>query len=185
MNIIEMILIGIGVSADAFAVSVSKGLSIKNIKINHIIIIGLWFGIFQFLMPFIGFILSLNFYTLILQYDHWISFVLLVFLGIKMIKDKDNEELNINIDFKTMLILSIATSIDALAVGVAYNFAYGKTNYLITFIVIGILTFILSSVGVIIGNLFNKKIARYANKVGGIILISIGTNILLKHLGVI
>lgn len=187
MNIFEMMLIGTSLAIDASSVSICKGLSMDKISIKKSIIIGIWFGLFQFLMPLIGFYTSSSFGSLISSFDHWISFGLLLFIGTNMIldsiksSDKNNDS---DTSFKTMLVLSIATSIDALAVGIAYFLAYGSINAYQTFIVIGIITFFLSFISVIIGNklgnLFNDK----AGILGGIALIVIGIKILLEHLNI-
>ncbi len=187
MNIIEIILIGFSVAMDAFAVSICKGLSIKNVNYKKSFIVALWFGIFQAIMPLIGFCIGQTFESIIIEVDHWISFVLLLLIGIDMIlesiKHKD-EHLSDDLGFKTMIVLSIATSIDALAVGVAYSCAYGTSNAIVTFLVIGIITFILCFIGTMIGNKLEGKFKSISERVGGIILIILGFKILLEHLNV-
>lgn len=186
MNIIEMILIGIGLAMDAFAVSICKGLSMKKMQWNKAVIIGLYFGIFQGVMPIIGYFLGSTFSGLVEKVDHWIAFGLLVIIGITMIVEalkKGEEELNDKTDFKTMIALAIATSIDALAVGVSS--AMIDTNIFIEAIIICVITFALSFVGVKIGNVFGDKWGKKAQFAGGCILILIGVKILLEHLGVI
>ena len=186
MKILEIFLIGIGLAMDAFAVSVCKGLSMKKLEWRKAIIIALYFGIFQALMPAIGYFLGTTFESYVTSIDHWIAFVLLGFIGGKMIKEsfeKDCEKGNDSVDFKTMIVLAIATSIDALAVGI--TFAFLKTNILLAISIIGIVTFILSLIGVKIGNEFGSKYENKAEFAGGLILIIIGTKILLEHLGII
>ena len=186
MSLIEIVVIAIGLAMDAFAVSVCKGLSMKKLNLKKGIIIALYFGIFQALMPVLGYLLGSTFSSIIKQVDHWASFILLVIIGGNMIKesfDKEEEKRNDNIDIKTMLLLSIATSIDALAIGV--TFAFFEVNILIAIIIIGIITFILSIIGVVIGNKFGDKFQNKAELIGGIILIIIGLKILLEHLEVI
>ena len=186
MSLLEIILIGIGLAMDAFAVSICKGLSMKKMNWKKAIIVGLYFGFFQGLMPVIGYFLGTNFESYITSIDHWIAFILLATIGINMLKEafsKDCEDNNDSVDFKTMIILAIATSIDALAVGI--TFAFLKTNILISTIIIGILTFVISLIGVKLGNKFGDKYERKAEVVGGLILILIGVKILLEHLGII
>lgn len=186
MGIFEIVLIGLGLAMDAFAVSICKGLSMKKMNWKNAIIIALYFGIFQALMPIIGYFLGTTFSSLVENVDHWIAFILLAIIGGNMIKDSfDNEceKRNEKVDFKTMIILAIATSIDALAVGV--TFAFFKTNVVLAVSIIGIITFILSLIGVKIGNRFGDKFQNKAELTGGIILIIIGIKILLEHLGII
>lgn len=185
MGILELILIAIGLAMDAFAVSVCKGLSMPKMEWKKAIVIGLYFGVFQALMPFIGYILGVGFEDKIKNIDHWIAFILLVFIGINMIKEafEIKEESNDKIDFKTMIILSIATSIDALAIGV--TFAFLKVNILLAISLIGIITFITSMFGVKIGNVFGDKYETKAEFAGGFILIFLGTKILLEHLEIL
>ena len=185
MGILEVLLIAIGLAMDAFAVSVCKGLSMKKMSWKKAIIVGLYFGTFQGLMPVIGYFLGTTFETLVTQIDHWIAFALLSFIGINMLKEafsKDTENCNDNVDFKTMIVLAIATSIDALAIGI--TFAFLKVNLIVSVLMIGIITFILSVIGVKIGNKFGDKYERKAETVGGLILILMGIKILLEHLGI-
>lgn len=167
---------------DAFAVSICKGLSMKKININKIVIIALYFGIFQAIMPLIGYFLGKGFENFVTQIDHWIAFVLLLFIGANMIKDSfnDNEDENDDTGFKTMIILAIATSIDALAIGI--TFAFLGTNIVLATSIIGILTFVLSAIGVIIGNRFGNRYEKVAKIIGGTILIIMGAKILFEHL---
>ena len=186
MGIFEIILISIGLAMDAFAVSVCKGLSMKKMNWENAIIIGLYFGIFQAAMPSIGFLLGTKFSGIVESIDHWISFILLLIIGGNMIKesfDDEEEKRNDKIDIKTMLILSIATSIDALVVGI--TFAFFETNIILSVTIIGLVTFVLSMLGVKIGNKFGDKFQNKAELTGGIILILIGLRILLEHLGII
>ena len=182
MNIFEIILIAIGLAMDAFAVSICKGLSMGKLSFKKALIIGMYFGIFQALMPALGFLLGSRFEGLVSRIDHWIAFALLTFIGLDMIKEvfsKDNEQ-NADIDFKTMLILSIATSIDALAVGITFSFL--RVNILEAILVIGLITFFISIIGVIIGNKFGDKYEGKAKFFGGAILILMGIKILADHL---
>lgn len=185
MEVLELILIAVGLAMDAFAVSVCKGLSMSKMEWKKAVVIGLYFGGFQALMPLIGYILGVGFEDKIKSIDHWIAFILLVFIGINMIKEafETKEESNDKIDFKTMIILSIATSIDALAVGV--TFAFLNVNILLAISLIGIITFIISMIGVKIGNVFGDKYETKAELAGGFILIFLGTKILLEHLGIL
>lgn len=185
MGVLELMLVSIGLAMDAFAVSVCKGLSMKKMSWKKGIIVGLYFGIFQALMPGIGYFLGTTFETLVIQIDHWIAFVLLGFIGINMLKEafaKDSENYNDNVDFKTMSILALATSIDALAVGI--TFAFLQVNILLAISIIGILTFIITVIGVKIGNKFGDKYERKAEVVGGLILIFMGIKILFEHIGI-
>jgi putative Mn2+ efflux pump MntP len=185
MGIIEILLTGLGLAMDAFAVALCKGLSMKKFDKKKGIIIGLYFGIFQGMMPLIGYLLGTTFQNLITSVDHWIAFVLLGFIGGNMLKEafsKDEENCNDKVDFKTMLPLAIATSIDALAVGI--TFAFLKVNIVIAVLSIGIITFIMSFIGSKVGNKFGTKYEKKAQLFGGIILVLIGLKILLEHLGI-
>ncbi len=185
MGVLELILIAVGLAMDAFAVSVCKGLSMSKMEWKKAVIIGLYFGGFQALMPLIGYVLGVGFEDKIKSLDHWIAFILLVFIGINMIKEafETKEESNDKIDFKTMIILAIATSIDALAVGV--TFAFLNVNIMLAISLIGIITFIISMIGVKIGNVFGDKYETKAELAGGFILIFLGVKILLEHLGIL
>jgi len=186
MSILEISLIGIGLAMDAFAVSICKGLSMKKIEWKKVIIVALYFGVFQALMPLLGYLLGTTFEGYITSWDHWVAFILLGAIGANMIKEAiwgDSEELNDKVDFKTMIILAIATSIDALAVGI--TFAFLKTNILLSVLIIGIITFCICVFGVKIGNKFGSKYGNKAELFGGILLIFLGTKILLEHLGII
>lgn len=186
MGILELLILAIGLSMDAFAVSVCKGLAMKKLELKNMAIVGLWFGGFQALMPSIGYFLGVQFKNQITAIDHWIAFVLLGIIGANMIKEAcskdDEEEVKANLDVKTMFMLAIATSIDALAVGITFAFLSVNLVHAVTFI--GITTFILSAVGVGIGNIFGTKYKAKAEIAGGIILILLGIKILLEHLGI-
>lgn len=185
MGVVEIFLIGVGLSMDAFAVSICKGLSVKNLKVKNLLICGIYFGVFQALMPLTGFLLGVQFKDSIESIDHWIAFVLLCLIGINMIKEAfgDEESSNDDFSFKTMIPLAIATSIDALAVGV--TFAFLSVNIIKAITIIGSTTFIISMIGVKIGHLFGTRYKQKAEIVGGIILIIIGIKILLEHLGIL
>ena len=169
---------------DAFAVSVCKGLAMPKCTFKKVAIVGLWFGGFQALMPAIGYILGAQFQEAIASIDHWIAFVLLALIGGNMIHealDNDEEEADASLDVKTMFLLAVATSIDALAIGI--TFAFLKVNIIPAVCFIGIVTFIISFAGVKIGNVFGARYKNKAEIVGGIILILLGLKILLEHLG--
>lgn len=186
MGIIEIILIAVGLAMDAFAVSICKGLSMSKMDWKKAGIIGLYFGGFQGGMPLIGYLLGIGFENKIKSIDHWVAFVLLVFIGFNMIKEalsKDQESTNDKVDFKSMFILAVATSIDALAVGV--TFAFLSVNIVLAVCMITIITLIISCIGVKIGNVFGDKYKSKAEIAGGVILILLGTKILLEHLGIL
>lgn len=171
-----------GLSMDAFAVSIGKGLSVCHLRPRHSMSVGLWFGGFQALMPLIGYALGASFASLVSDYDHWIAFVLLGIIGANMIKEAFSKEEKSDPDFsfKTMLIMAIATSIDALAIGV--SFAFLGVNIFTAAIVIGITTFLFSVAGIKIGNLFGCRYKSKSEFIGGVVLIIIGTKILMEHL---
>ena len=183
MGLVELIILSVGLAMDAFAVSICKGLAMKKMKWKKAIIIGLYFGIFQAIMPLIGYLLGVSFQSAITSIDHWVAFVLLVGIGANMIREaisKEKEEANDSIKIKDMLILAIATSIDALAIGI--TFAFLEVNITLAVSLIGIITFIISVIGVKIGNIFGDKYERKAELAGGIILIGLGIKILIEHL---
>jgi putative Mn2+ efflux pump MntP len=185
MSIWDLFILAVGLSMDAFAVSVCKGLSLGKIKPKHMCIAGAWFGGFQALMPLIGYFLGSFFAEMIEKYDHWVAFVLLAIIGGNMIKesfDKD-EKVDSSMDVKSMLLLAIATSIDALAVGVTFAFLQVQIVPAVSFI--GVITFIFSAVGVKIGSLFGTKYKSKAELFGGIVLVLIGIKILLEGIGVL
>ena len=184
MGLIELFLIAVGLSMDAFAVSVCKGLAMPKCTFKKAAIVGLWFGGFQALMPAIGYILGAQFQEAIASIDHWIAFVLLALIGGNMIHealDNDEEEADASLDVKNMFLLAVATSIDALAIGI--TFAFLKVNIIPAVCFIGIVTFIISFAGVKIGNVFGARYKNKAEIVGGVILILLGLKILLEHLG--
>ncbi len=187
MSIIELLILAVGLSMDAFAVSVCKGLSVEKVKAKHYFIVGAWFGGFQALMPAIGYIIGSAFERYITAVDHWIAFGLLVFLGVKMIIEafkKGDEEVNASFGFKAMLVLALATSIDALAVGVTFALL-PDVNIVFAVLFIGVITFALSAAGLKIGNVFGARFKNKAEIVGGVILVLMGVKILLSHLGVL
>lgn len=184
MGLIELFLIAVGLSMDAFAVSVCKGLAMPKCTFKKAAIVGLWFGGFQALMPAIGYVLGAQFQEAIASIDHWIAFVLLALIGGNMIHealDNDEEEADASLDVKTMFFLAVATSIDALAIGI--TFAFLKVSIIPAVCFIGIVTFIISFAGVKIGNVFGARYKNKAEIVGGVILILLGLKILLEHLG--
>ncbi len=185
MGILELLLIAVGLAMDAFAVSICKGLSFGKIKLKHMAIAGLWFGGFQALMPVIGYLVGSLFADKIVAIDHWIAFVLLAIIGGSMIKEsyEKEDEMDSCMDPKCMFVLAVATSIDALAVGV--SFAFLRVSIVWSVLFIGVVTFVLSAVGVKIGSIFGARYKSKAELAGGIVLILIGTKILLEHLGII
>jgi len=185
MTWFELFVIAIGLSMDAFAVAICKGLSVKCVQKKHYLTVGLYFGGFQALMPLIGYFLGVNFKSLIENIDHWIAFVLLALIGANMIRESRGcaEELDDSFNFKAMLPLAVATSIDALAVGVTFAFLNVEIVPAVSFI--GVTTFILSAIGLKIGNVFGVKYKSKAEFAGGLVLILMGLKILLEHLGII
>lgn len=186
MSIFELFLLAVGLSMDAFAVSICKGLSMSRISLKKMIITGLWFGGFQALMPLTGYFLGSAFEKYIADFDHWTAFIFLSFIGINMIREsfsKDNQ-VDSSLGFKIMLAMAVATSIDALAVGITFGLL-PDVNIIFAVSFIGIVTFIFSAVGVKIGNSFGMKYRSKAEISGGIILILIGTKILIEHLGIV
>lgn len=177
MTIIEIILIAFALSFDAFVVSICKGLSIKKVCIKHMIIVGLYFGIFQAIMPLIGYFIG-NSFTYFVKYDYIISFLILSIIGISMFFG-DDKVTDDRLDIKQMLILSIATSIDALSIGI--TFSLFKVNIIKSIIIIGIITFILSAIGVKVGNKFGSRYEKLSSYLGGTILILIGLKMLIFH----
>lgn len=186
MSLWELFLVAVGLSMDALAVSICKGLATGRAKPYQMGITGLYFGGFQLLMPLIGYLLGIRFETLISRFDHWIAFILLALIGANMIResrDKDAEELNADFGPKAMLPLAVATSIDALAVGV--SFAFLGVDILPAVCLIGATTFVLSAMGVKVGSVFGAKYKSASELAGGIILILMGLKILLEHLEII
>ena len=188
MGFTELFVIAVGLSMDAFAVSVCKGLALEKVKFKHMCIAGLWFGGFQALMPAIGYFLGSFFADMVSRYSHWVAFVLLVFIGGNMMKEsfeKDQCETcgDAGMDIKTMFLLAIATSIDAMAVGV--SFAFLKVEIVPAVIFIGCITFLCSGVGVKLGSVFGSKYKSKAEFAGGIVLIVMGLKTLLDGLGIL
>jgi putative Mn2+ efflux pump MntP len=190
MSWIDFFMIGIGLSMDAFAVSICKGLTMKKVRGQDAAVIGLFFGGFQALMPFLGWMLGRQFERYIIEWDHWIAFILLVFIGGKMLwdafheeADEDENEYEYHQDLKELFTLAIATSIDALAVGI--TFAFLEVNIFEGITIIGCTTFLLSIIGVYIGHAFGTRFQKQAVVVGGLLLILIGVKILLEHLGIL
>lgn len=182
MSFIELLLCAFGLSMDAFAIAICKGLSVGKVKTEHIISVGIWFGGAQAIMPLIGFLLATTFADYVKQFDHWIAFILLVIIGVGMIKEsrEETQELNDSFSFKVMLPLALAGSIDALATGAA--FAFEDVKIIPAVITIGIATFIFSAIGIIIGNRFGEKYRSSAELVGGIVLILLGAKTLISGL---
>ena len=184
MSLCSLFLLAVGLSMDAFAVAVCKGLATPKITLKKACVVGLWFGAFQALMPTLGYMVGYRFQEKITAIDHWIAFVLLVFIGANMIREsfsKEEEGANASLAFKEMLLLAIATSIDALAVGVTFAFL-PDIPILPAVSFIGVITFLLSALGMKVGNVFGTKYKARAELVGGIILILIGSKILIEHL---
>ncbi len=185
MGLLDLFLIALGLSMDAFAVAICKGLSVKKVSIKHGLIVGLYFGGFQAGMPLLGYLLGSSFAKYIKAYDHWVAFVLLGIIGFNMIREsrEKEEELNASFGLKAMLPMAVATSIDALAVGISFACMEVQIGWAVTFI--GVITFALSAIGVKIGNHFGVKYKSKAELCGGIVLILLGCKILLEHLGVL
>lgn len=185
MSSLELFLIAVGLSMDAFAVSICKGLSVRRLQFKHVLLAGLYFGGFQALMPALGYLLGVQFEHLIVSIDHWIAFVLLLIIGGKMVQESRAEEENLDDDFsvKAMLVLAIATSIDALAMGV--TFAFLRVDIVTAVLFIGCITFLFSAAGIKIGHVFGSRYKSKAELVGGLILILMGCKILLEHLGIL
>ena len=186
MGIFELLLLAVSLSMDAFAVAVCKGLAMKKLRLSGMATVGLWFGGFQALMPIIGYYLATYFAQYITAFDHWIAFVLLGGIGINMIRealDKDEECVCDDLSVKTMFVMAVATSIDALAVGI--TLAFLQVDIFVSAGLIGITTFLLSAVGVKVGNIFGVRYKSRAELAGGIILLLLGAKILLEHLGIL
>ena len=186
MSFFDLFLIALALSMDAFAVAICKGLSVKKVGAKHILTVGIYFGGFQALMPLIGFLLGFKFERFIVSIDHWIAFVLLAVIGGGMIREAiagGEDEANDSFSVKTMLPLALATSIDALAVGI--SFAFLGVDIVAAAVLIGVTTFVLSGAGIVVGNVFGAEYKSKAALAGGIVLILIGLKILLEHLGVV
>lgn len=189
MSFMELVLIAVGLSMDAFAVAICKGLSVQKLGWKHYLTVGVWFGGFQALMPTLGYLLGTTFERYITSVDHWVAFVLLCLIGGSMLKEglakeEEEKEERAGFDFKSMLLLAVATSIDALAVGITFALL-PDVNIFSAVGLIGTITFCLSAVGLKVGNIFGLKYKSKAEAVGGVILILIGVKILLEHLGVV
>lgn len=185
MSFIELFLLAVSLSMDAFAVAVCKGLAMKKLNRKGMVIVGAWFGSFQFLMPLLGYVLARQFSSYITRFDHWIAFILLVIIGIQMIRDafSPSEEVSEDLSVKNMFLMAVATSIDALAVGI--TFAFLNVSVLPASAMIGLTTFLLSAVGVKVGHTFGTRYKSRAELTGGILLILLGLKILLEHLGIL
>lgn len=190
MSLFSVFIIGVALSMDAFAVSICKGLSMKKLTFKRALIVGLYFGGFQALMPFLGYYLGMSFQAKIQSVSSYVAFTLLALIGANMLKEAfsgedEEEEEDASLDFKTMILLAIATSIDALAVGVAFALEYERTTVFTAVALIGIVTAVLSSVGVFIGHKFGAKYKNKAELAGGLVLVIMGIKFLLEGLGVI
>ena len=187
MGLWELILLGVGLSMDAFAVSVCKGLAMREAKLKAQLTCGAWFGGFQALMPLVGYFLGSLFAQAIAAFDHWVAFGLLSLIGANMLREAlshEEEEADGDLSFGAMLILAVATSIDALAVGISLAMA-GQVNIFLAVAIIGATTFCLSALGVKVGSVFGSRYEKKAEAAGGIILILLGVKILLEHMGVL
>ncbi|NCC90594.1 MAG: manganese efflux pump [Spirochaetia bacterium] len=189
MGIVELLLVSVGLAMDAFAVSLCKGLRMRKINYSQAFVIALFFGFFQAAMPLLGWLLGMQFERYITAVDHWIAFILLSIIGSKMLYDSLTEdpscpvETVTRLDLRELLLLSIATSIDALAVGI--TLAFLKTDIFLSVSMIGVVTFLLCLAAVAIGNRFGNRLQSKAGILGGVVLILIGLKILLSHLGII
>lgn len=189
MGFFELFLLALGLSMDAFAVSICKGLAMERVTVKKAGLVGAWFGGFQALMPLVGYFLGRQFSGVFEAFDHWIAFGLLLLIGVNMLKDalskKDpEEELTDDLSAKTMFLMAVATSIDALAAGVSMSMA-GSVHIFAAVALIGATTFVLSAVGVKVGGVFGARFEKKAEFLGGVILILLGTKILLEHTGVL
>ncbi len=186
MSILRIFLCALALSMDAFAVAICKGLSMKKVTVGAAVTVGVWFGIFQMLMPAVGYALTSMFSDYMTGFSKWIAFILLAAIGANMVKEafeKDEEEMDDSLAFPKMLVLAIATSIDALASGV--TFAMTDTNIFIAIPAIGVITFLLSALGVKLGNVFGMRYKKIAEVVGGIVLMLLGLEILLDGYGIV
>lgn len=185
MEFLSVLLIAIGLAMDAFAVSICKGTVVRKASLKVMLTAGIWFGVFQGVMPVIGYLLGSSFYGLISEYDHWVAFILLFLIGANMIRESmsDEEEVDDDLGMRTMFVLAVATSIDALVVGI--SLAMTGEGILFSVLTIGVVTLLLSMFGVFIGGRFGDRYGKKAEIVGGIILILIGLKILLEHTGYI
>ena len=184
MGNLDLLIIAIGVAMDAFAISICKGMAIDKIKIKHIIIVGIYFGGFQALMPIIGYFLGISFSSYVMAINHWVAFIILFILGLNMVMAKDRgERIGASFSIKVMLPFALATSIDSLAVGV--TLATLKAQIISSILIIGIVTFIFSGLGLVIGHKFGAKLKNKAELIGGLILIFMAFEILLEYLNVL
>ena len=186
MDLVELLLLAVGLAMDAFAVAVCKGLSLRELKLRQALLVGAWFGVFQGLMPVLGWLLGSAFSDLVQSVDHWIAFILLAIIGGNMIREAvkgDEEDVDPSLSFGVMFLLAVATSIDALAVGI--TFAFLNVNILLAVVLIGVIPFAISAVGVKVGNLFGARYKSKAELLGGCVLILIGLKILLEDLGIL
>ena len=185
MGLVELFLLAVGLSMDAFAVSICKGLSTKDVRREHMVVTGLYFGGFQALMPLAGYLLGSRFQSMVQRVDHWITFVLLALIGANMVRESQGEAEHLDDSFTpgTMLPLAVATSIDALAVGV--TFAFLNVRIIPAAALIGVTTFALSAIGVRLGSVFGARYQARAELAGGIVLILMGVKILLEHTGIL
>ena len=185
MNFGELFLIAVGLSMDALAIALCKGLSVEKVQKKHMVITGLWFGGAQALMPLVGYLLGTSFSSIVESIDHWIAFILLGLIGINMLKEsrEDAKKLDASFTAKVMFPLAIADSIDAMAAGV--TLAFEDVNIVLAILLIGIITFIISAIGVKVGSKFGEKYKSKAEILGGVILIVMGATILLQDLGII
>lgn len=187
MDLLSLLLLAVGLSMDAFAVSICKGLAVGKVKAKHMCVVGAWFGGFQALMPAAGYLLGTRFEKSITAVDHWIAFVLLMLIGANMIREAlskgEEEEADASLSSKTMFLMAVATSIDALAVGI--TFAFLQVNIVPAALTIGATTFLISAIGVKVGSVFGLRYKKRAELAGGAILCLLGVKILLEHLGVL
>ncbi|MBO6054482.1 MAG: manganese efflux pump [Oscillospiraceae bacterium] len=187
MTTLELFLLAVGLAMDAFAVSICKGLAVRKVKLKHALICGAWFGVFQALMPALGYLLASTFSRHIQSIDHWVAFGLLSIIGGNMIREalskKEEEPADASFKAGAMFLLAVATSIDALAVGV--SFAFLEIRILMPVLLIGAITFVISAAGVKVGSVFGTKFEKKAELLGGVVLIILGVKILLEHLGVL
>lgn len=186
MSILGLFVIAVGLSMDAFAVSICKGLAMRQISLKKCFVVGLWFGLFQALMPLLGYMLGLTFGAYITAVDHWIAFVLLVLIGAKMLRESfdEQEERSDSLRPWLMFTLAVATSIDAFAVGITFALL-PSVNIVYAVAFIGLITFALSALGVKMGHIFGKRQGAFAERLGGVILIGMGLKILLEHLEIL
>ena len=186
MGFLELMLLAVGLSMDALAVSICKGLAMDRVTLGRMVLVGLWFGGFQGLMPLLGWLLGSRFSLYITAIDHWIAFALLAILGINMLREArsgDTEEASASLGFRVMFAMAVATSIDALAVGI--TFAFLRVDIVMSVGLISATTFVLALAGVVVGHRFGARYEKAATIAGGIVLVLIGTKILLEHLGIL